>query len=61
MQNMVNSQKYRKESVSYSVAYILGRDSECPDPLYPTSLGLSSPQKYPQVSWKSLTVLGMAI
>jgi hypothetical protein len=61
MQNMVNSQKYLNESICHSVAYILGKDSECPDPLYPTSLGPSFPQKYPQVSWKSLTVLGMAI
>ena len=34
------------------VDYILGRGSECPDPLDPPSLDLSFPQKYPQVSWK---------
>jgi hypothetical protein len=58
---MVDIGENRNKSIIYSDAYILGTGSECPDPPYPTSLDPSSPPKYPQVSWKSLTVLGMAI
>jgi hypothetical protein len=32
LQKKVNIQKYQNKSICYSVAYILGRDSECPDP-----------------------------
>jgi hypothetical protein len=61
MEDMVNPQKNETQSILCGIAYILGRGSECPNPLYPTSLGQSFPQKYPQDSWKSLTVLGTAI
>jgi hypothetical protein len=58
---MVNIEENRNKSTFYRTAHILGKGSECPDPPYPASLDPSSPPKYPQVSWKSLTVLGMAI
>jgi hypothetical protein len=60
-QNMVNIQETQNKPILYRIAHILGRGLKCPDPPYPTSLDLSFPQKYLQVSWKSLTVLGMAI
>jgi|SRR6516162_1094220 hypothetical protein len=56
-ENMVNLGKNRSKSLSYRIAHILGRGFECPNPPYPTSLDPSSPPKFPQVSWKSLTVL----
>jgi hypothetical protein len=49
---MVNKQENQIKSMICMVDYILGRGSECPDPLDPPSLDLSFPQKYPQVSWK---------
>jgi hypothetical protein len=57
---MVNLQENQYKSIVYIIAYILGRSVECPDPVYLTSLNASFPQQYPQVWWKSLTVLGMA-
>jgi hypothetical protein len=53
---MVNIGKNRVKSTFYRTAHILGTGSECPDSPYLTSLDPSSPPKYPQISWKSLTV-----